>query len=106
MSFFNPFGDALHSNFELRTHPFENFGTKTVRSIPACVYEDTIHAFHNLICLEVMRCYACGIHRILKNFVMRLDVIKILCCAWTLALQACQGPFVFGKLTKSDDSVT
>ena len=91
---FNPFCDVLEPSFELLTHPLENFCVKTVRSITASLHEYTIHAFHDLICLESVCCYPRSIHRILKNFAVRLDVIQILCCKWAFIMQFLQSQLV------------
>ena len=57
-------------------------------------HKHTIEAFHNLACLEVMRCYACGIHRILIYFDVRFNIVEILCCKWAFKRQFCQGQLV------------
>ena len=86
MSFFYPFCNRLNSFFELLALPLENLGVKTVRSIHAGFDKHAIETFDSLACLEPMRRDAFGIQRMLMNFLVWLDDIKILGCKWVFTL--------------------
>ena len=88
MSFFYPFCNHLHSFFKLLTLSLENLGVKMVRSVQTGFNKHVIETFDSFDCLESMCRDVFGIHRILMNFLVWLDDIKILDCKWAFSLSA------------------